>query len=168
MWGMLAIQWIHVLLALFWFGGILYLNAVVVPVLLKLPPAEQRPISAALGQASSRIFMPVQVLVIVFGILRGTVWGPIDSVAALTSTSYGITFLVSLLATIGLAGFGHAVSGKAAQKLGTFPLEEIVKPGSPVAAAYLAQVQRVKLFIGIQLIGFIVIFTLMIFLRFGI
>ena len=46
-------------------------------------------------------------------------------------------------------------------------LAEVMKPDSAVALAFNAQTQRVKLFILIELLGFFVIFTCMILMRFG-
>lgn len=166
MWGLFLVQWLHVLLSIFWFGGMLYLNVVVVPTLLKMPLEQQRPVTAALGLSTSKIFMPVQALVIVFGLLRGTLYGPIDSIAAL-GTPYGTRFLVSLVSTLALAGFGHGVSGRAARKLGTFPMDEVAKGTGPIADAYRAQASRVKTYVGVQLLAFLFIYTLMILMRFG-
>jgi uncharacterized membrane protein len=163
--AIVVVQWLHVLLAVYWFGGTIYLNTIVVPSLLKMPLAQQRPVTFAIGQASNKIFPIVQTLVIVFGFIRGTVLGPISSFADLASP-YGIRFSVSLLLTIGLAAFAHGVTGRAARKLGDFPLEEIAK-GGPVAEAYAAQTQRIKTYVVLQLVGFLVIFTLMILMRIG-
>src|SRR5262245_13567953 len=164
--GIVVAQYLHVLLAVYWFGGTIYLNTIVVPSLLKMPLAQQRPVTFAIGQASNKIFPIVQTLVIVFGFIRGTVLGPISSFADLASP-YGIRFSVSLLLTIGLAGFAHGVTGRAARKLGEFPLEEVAKGTGPIAEAYTAQTQRIKTYVVLQLVGFLVIFTLMILMRIG-
>ncbi len=45
MWGLIVIQWLHVLLGIFWVGGSLYLNFMVVPVVLSLPLGQQREVA---------------------------------------------------------------------------------------------------------------------------
>jgi uncharacterized membrane protein len=162
-----VIQWVHVLLGMFWFGGEMYLNFIVVPVVLKLPLGQQRDVTVPLGVRSNQILPLVATLVILLGLLRGTVWGPIHSFTFLFGTAYGLTFLVSLLAASAVELWGYFVVGKAAERLSTFPLAEVTKPGSAVAHAFDSQVQRVKLLILTQLLGFLVVFTCMILMRFG-
>jgi uncharacterized membrane protein len=163
----LVIQWLHVLLGIFWFGGSLYLNFMVVPVLLSLPLVQQREVAIPLGARSNQVLPLVAILVILLGILRGTVWGSVHTFTFLFGTAYGMTFLISLLVAAAVELWGHFVTGKAAAQLNSFPLAEIMKPESTVAPAFNAQVQRVKLFIFIELLGFFVVFTCMILMRFG-
>lgn len=163
----LIIQWLHVLLGIFWFGGSLYLNFIVVPVILKMPLGQQREISVPLGIRSNQILPLVALLVILLGLLRGTIWGPVHSFTFLFGTAYGLTFLISLLLTCMVESWGYFVTGKAAAHLNTFPMIDVLKPDSSIALAFNAQVQRVKLFILIELLGFFIIFTCMIMLRFG-
>jgi hypothetical protein len=153
----LVLQWLHVLLGIFWFGGSLYLNFMVVPVVLSLPLGQQRAVAIPL----------VAILVILLGLLRGTVWGPVHTFAFLFGTAYGVTFLTSLLVASGVELWGHFVAGRAAAQLNTFPLAEVMKPQSATATAFDAQVQRVKLFALVELLGFFIIFTCMILMRFG-
>jgi branched-subunit amino acid ABC-type transport system permease component len=163
----LVIQWLHVLLGIFWFGSSLYLNFMGVPVLLKLPLGQQREVAIPLGARSNRVLPLVAILVILLGLLRGTVWGPVHSFPFLFGTAYGVTFLISLLVAGTVELWGHFVTGKAAAQLNTFPVAEVMKSGSTVAHAFNAQVQRVKLFILIELLGFFIVFTCMILMRFG-
>jgi len=156
----IVIQWFHEFLGIFWFGGSLYLNFMVVPVILKLPLGQQRDISVPLGVLSNRVLPLVGILVILLGLLRGTVWGSVQSLTFLLGTTYGLTFLLSFLVACAVVIWGHFVTGRAATRLNTFPLTEVTKPESTVALAFNAQVQRVKLFILIELLGFFVIFTL--------
>ena len=167
MWGLIVIQWLHVLLGIFWFGSSLYLNFMVAPVLLSLPLGQQREVAVPLGARSNQVLPLVAILVILLGLLRGTVWGPIHTFTFLFGTAYGLTFLISGLSASAVELWGHFVSGRAAAHLNTFPLTEVIKPESAVALAFNAQVQRVKLFILIELLGFFVIFTCMILMRFG-
>lgn len=163
----LVIQWLHVLLGIFWFGGSLYLNFMVVPVVLSLPLGQQREVAIPLGARSNQVLPLVAILVILLGLLRGTIWGPVHTFTFLFGTTYGVTFLTSLLVASGVELWGHFVTGKAAAQLNTFPLAEVMKPESAVTLAFNAQVQRVKLFALVELLGFFIIFTCMILMRFG-
>jgi branched-subunit amino acid ABC-type transport system permease component len=163
----LVIQWLHVLLGIFWFGGSLYLNVMVVPVVLSLPLGQQREVAIPLGARSNQVLPLIAILVILLGLLRGTVWGPVHTFAFLFGTAYGLTFLTSLLVAGAVELWGYFVAGKAAAQLNTFPLAEVMKPESAVALAFPAQVQRVKLFTLIELLGFFIIFTCMILMRDG-
>lgn len=162
-----VLQWLHVLLGIFWFGGSLYLNVMVIPVVLSLPLDQQREVAIPLGARSNQVLPLVAILVILLGLLRGTLWGPVRSFSFLFGTAYGVTFLTSLLLASGIELWGYFVVGKAAARLNAFPLTEVMKPGSNTAIAFQAQVQRVKLFTFIELLGFFIIFTCMILMRFG-
>ena len=166
-WVTYSMQWIHELLGIFWFGGVLYLNFVVIPAITKQPLENQRQISGTLSKLSDRLFKPVSLLVIIFGILRGTIWGPIKTWDFLFGSSYGWTFIVALLVTVGLVLWGNFVTGRAAFKLNDYPVAEIAKGEGPIFAAFSTQVQRVKLFALLELLGFVVVFSCMVLLPFG-
>jgi uncharacterized membrane protein len=166
-WVTYSIQWVHELLGIFWFGGVLYLNFVVIPAITQQPLENQRQLSTTLGKLSDRIFKPVSLLVIVFGILRGTVWGPIRTWEFLFDSAYGWTFIIALLVTVGLVLWGNFVTGRAARKLNNYPVAEVAKRTGPVAEAYKAQLQRVKLFALLELLGFVIVFSCMVLLAFG-
>ncbi len=167
MWAIIVIQWCHVLLGLFWFGSTLYFDIVLIPVVTTLPLELQRAISQPLAMRADRVFIPSALLVILLGLLRGTIWGPIKSWMFLFATAYGLTFLIAFLATVATFAWGVFVTSRAARKLDTFPLEEVKRPCGASALAFAAQVQRVKLFALLELLGFLVIFTSMILMRFG-
>lgn len=93
-------------------------------------------------------------LVILLGIVRGTVFGPIDSIDALFGTAYGITWLVALVVSIGLVVNGARNIGPATTAL----------KDAPDFAAAGARLQR---FAQIDLVGFLIVFTCMILMRFG-
>jgi uncharacterized membrane protein len=166
-WAIIVIQWCHVLLGLFWFGSTLYFDIVLVPAVTTLPLELQRTISQPLAFRADRVFIPSALLVMLLGLLRGTIWGPVKSWEFLFGTPYGLTFLVAFLATIATFVCGVFLTSRAARKLDTFPLAEVKQPGGASALAFAAQVQRVKLFALIELLGFFVVFTCMILMRFG-
>jgi uncharacterized membrane protein len=167
MWSLIVIQWLHVLLGIFWFGSTLYLDFVVIPAVMTLPLDQQRTVSKPLTVFSDRVLIPSAILVIVLGLVRGIVFGPVQSLSFLIETTYGITFLIASLASVATFLWGHFAIGRAAQRLEAFPLAEVMKSGGTVSVAFAAQVQRVKLLALLQLLGFFVIFSCMILMRFG-
>jgi hypothetical protein len=56
----------------------------------------------------------------------------------------------------------------AARRLDAFPLADVLQPEGKVARAFASQMQRVKRFALLELLGFFIIFTCMILMRFGI
>ncbi len=83
MWPVFLMQWLHVLLSIFWFGSILYVDIVVIPTLMKLPPDQQRTFAIPLSLRSGRVLLPVSLLVLgrhkahSYLEKRGTTWPPI-------------------------------------------------------------------------------------------
>src|SRR6266851_3465400 len=109
----------------------------------------------------------LDILVILLGLVRGTIFGPVRSLDFLFGTAYGITFLMALLAALATFAWGQLVLTRAARRLDTFPLAEAMQTDGKVALAFVAQVQRVKLLALLELLGFFVIFTCMILMCFG-
>jgi uncharacterized membrane protein len=143
-----------VLLGIVWFGYSLTMYFLVAPALARLPEGSQREANFELGTLGQRVFPIVAPLVILLGIVRGTVFGPIDSLEALFGTTYGITWLVALVVAVGIV-----VNG--ARNLG--PSFTALKDAPDFAAAS----QRVQRFAQIDLVGFVIVFTCMILMRFG-
>jgi putative copper export protein len=106
-----------------------------------------------MGELAARAMPGVSVLVLVLGILRGTVLGPINSFEDL-GTAYGITFLVALIVTLGLFYTGIRYVGPAYKALAD-------EPDFEAAGA------RLRRFAQFDLVLFFIIFTCMILMRFG-
>ncbi len=165
-WSLIAAQWLHVVLGIFWFGGTLYADLVMVPALASIPLAQQRVFGAAIGARGNRIIPVVAIGAILMGILRGTVWGQVRSLDALTTT-YGLTWLVGLVAAVGTFAWGYGVIKPAIDRLGTITDADAFGPDgapSPTLVALLDTAKRVTL---LELVGFVVVFTCMILMRFG-
>lgn len=58
MWLLYCIQWLHVFCGIFWFGGALYGNVVVLPAIATLPLPQQRQIAKPLGERGNKVFLP--------------------------------------------------------------------------------------------------------------
>ena len=166
-WLLVAIQWLHVLGGLFWFGSGLTLTFVVLPALARLPLERQREVGLAVNRAIGRVIPPVAITTLVLGILRGTVFGPVKSLEALFGSAYGLTFLVALIATIVAMVVGAKLVGGSLEAL--YANDEAWRPaadGRP-SPAFLAAAQRVRTAGYVELAIFLVIFTAMILMRFG-
>lgn len=160
--AVIVVQWLHVFLGIFWFGSTLYLNFVVIPAILKLSPEQAIAASKSISERSPRVITPVATLVILFGLLRGTVFGPVQSLNFLFGTAYGITFLISFLAAIATFLWGLLVLSREAAKL------QVLPTNAKEQAAYDATLGLVRIIALLELVGFFVVFTCMILMRFGI
>lgn len=161
-WILFGVQWLHVLLGIFWFGNALAVAAILIPAISTLPIPTQRQVGGRYADIGERTFKVVAPTVIVLGIVRGTVFGPIKSVDAL-GTTYGITWLVALLAAVATFLWGLYVIGGAAKVMNAASLG----PGGEPTPELERATARVKQVAVLELIGFFVVFTCMILMRFG-
>ena len=158
-----AVQWLHVLLGILWFVTALTLDVIEIPAINRLPIVTQREISSHIGSRATPIFKVVVPAIVVLGFVRGTFLGPIKSVDAVFGTAYGLTWLVALLMTIGVYVWGLRVLEPALSRMAAAPLA----PDGSATPELEAATNRVKGLVGVELLGFLVIFTCMILMRFG-
>ena len=165
-WLQYGVQWLHILFGILWFGASLTGNFIFVPAISKLPLDRQREVAASYGEVASRVLTFAAMAVITLGILRGTVFGSIQSLDAL-GTTYGLTWLVGLIAAIATFLWGKRVLEPAIGRMNAVSIAAAVLPdGRPSrdAAAAIDAVKRVAM---LELIGFAVILSCMILMRFG-
>jgi uncharacterized membrane protein len=162
-WVLVGVQWFHVLLGILWFGNALVLDIIVIPAINRLPMVSQREISSSIGSRATPIFHVVVPLIIILGIIRGTLLGPIKSVDFLLGTAYGWTWLTGLVVTLAIYLFGLFVIVPALRTMDAIP----VGADGSATPELTAATERVKRLVGIELIGFVAIFTCMILMRFG-
>jgi uncharacterized membrane protein len=162
-WFVVVVQWLHVLLGILWLGNALVLDVIVIPAINRLPVVAQREISSLIGARATPIFQVVVPLIIVLGVIRGTLLGPIKSVDIALGTAYGLTWLTALTTTVLTYLFGLLVIVPALRAMDLVPVGPDGSPTPALAAA----TNRVKRLVGLELIGFVVIFTCMILMRFG-
>ncbi|HEY6569012.1 MAG TPA: hypothetical protein VIZ22_01910 [Candidatus Limnocylindrales bacterium] len=162
-WLVVIVQWLHVLLGILWFGNALVLAVIVIPAVNRLPILGQREISSYIGGRATPILQVVVPLIIVLGFIRGTFLGPIKNVDILLGSAYGLTWLVALAVTLLTWLFGFRVIVPAVRRMDLTP----TGPDGSATPALAAATDRVKRLVGLELIGFIVIFTCMILMRFG-
>ena len=163
-WLVVVVQWLHVLLAILWFGNSLSLATVTIPAISRLPLVSQQQIGAQLGERGVRVFDIVAPAVIILGFLRGTVFGQIRDANALFGTAYGLTFLLALIVATATFLWGRYVIVPATRALAAAP----VNPDGTPTAELDAAVERAKRVTVLELIGFLVVFTCMILMRFGV
>ena len=154
-WFQFAVQWLHVLLGLLWFGYALSMHVLISPALAEMPASQQQQTMFRLGEIGGRVFPVVGILVLLLGVIRGTVFGPIGSFDDLFGTSYGITWLVALVATVALFVTGARFIA---------PTFASMKDTDDFPAAA-SRLRRITTF---DLGLFFIIFTCMILMRFGV
>lgn len=162
-WFVVVVQWLHVLLGILWFGNALVLDVIVIPAINRLPIVAQREISSSIGSRATPIFHVVVPVTVVLGVIRGTFLGPIKSIDIMFGTGYGLTWLAALTATILTYLFGLFVLVPALRAMDLVPVGPDGSPTPALAAA----TNQVKRLMGLELIGFLIIFTCMILMRFG-
>jgi uncharacterized membrane protein len=151
-WLQFGVQWLHVLLGIVWFGYAIAMYFLVGPTLAELPESQGRITNSRLGEVGRRVFPVVSVLVLLLGILRGTVFGRIQSFDELFTT-YGIVWIIALVFTLGLIFTGARYMG---------PLLE----GINESPDYRAAGERIRAVSRIDLGLFGIVFTCMILMRF--
>ena len=162
-WVTFGVQWLHVLLGITWFGYSLALAIFFIPAINRLPITTQQQIGAALGERGTPIIDVLAPSILVLGFIRGTFLGPIDSVQDVFTTGYGITWLVALITIIAVYLWGRLVIIGSVRALNSAPLTA-EGGATPELNAALDRAKRVTV---LELLGFFVIFTCMILMRFG-
>ncbi len=163
-WAEVATQWLHIFFGIFWFGGTLYANFVMIPGILTLPRDRQVQVINAITAQGERIIPFVASATIVLGFLRGTVFGPIKDVAGV-STDYGLLWLIGLIAALATWAWGYFTIRPLGQRL-TRETALWSGTGEP-PAALVAVGDRLKLVALLEVGGFLVIFTTMILMHFA-
>lgn len=152
---LVVVHWLHVLAGTVWFGGQVFGSLVLTPALLSRPAAEARELVQGMGRWAGPVMGGSGMLVLLLGIVRGTVLGPVRSLDALFSTAYGLTFLAALLLTLFVMGYSGKVRGRMAERVWD---GDAYRPG---AAEYLRRTGAVTL------AGLTAIVLCMVLMRFG-
>ena len=162
-WIVFGAQWLHILLAILWFGNSLVLAAIIIPAINRLPILAQREVGAHIGERALRVIDVVAPAVVVLGVMRGTLLGPIKSVDLLFGSAYGLTWLIALVVAVLTFLWGRVVIMGGVRTMNLAPVNPDGTPTPELEAA----TNGVKLLVSLELIGFLVIFTCMILMRFG-
>jgi uncharacterized membrane protein len=165
-WTLFAIQWLHVLLGITWFGAAITGNLILIPALTRLPLDRQREFGGSYGERAQRVIPIAASGVILLGILRGTVFGQIKTLDDVTTT-YGLTWLAALILASATFAWGKFMIEPGIQRMNAIPVEEAFGPDgkpSPAMDAAIGTLKRVSV---LELVGFLAVFTCMILMRFG-
>ncbi|HEX9495578.1 MAG TPA: hypothetical protein VGA38_07450 [Candidatus Limnocylindria bacterium] len=158
-WGTFAIEWVHILLGIFWFGSALYANFILAPVVIRLGPSVRRELLAGMvGRAPVLVWAGY--LTVTAGLLRGTVFGRIQSTDVLFGTRYGVVWLAALGVGIFLALWSHLVLWRSARRM-------IAMPPPAAASGPVVASRPDPLPVIVEMVGFVALFTLMIVLKFS-
>lgn len=106
------VLFIHILLAIIWFGGVLFIGWGVFPASQKLKPTIQQNF---LSNLMFWVHWPLTftgLSVIISGIILGTVLGPLKSWDSIFSTTYGHIFTTALIVSIFTLLWGMFISYK--------------------------------------------------------
>jgi copper resistance protein D len=150
------VHWLHTFCAIFWFGGIMYVNAVIGPAMLRCGPVVQAEAGDRLARQAVRVTRPMALMTILFGIVLGSVFGPVKHVSDLFGSAYGTYYLLALVLSIAVYLWGQLLTARTALSVAATP-----EPGRT------AVVRRVIMLSGIELIGFLAIFTCMVLMHFA-
>ena len=142
----IVLQWIHVGLGIAWFGTVLYQDFMLFPVLARLEVGTRAQFMAAFWPRFRRSIAALAGLTILSGIVRGLVLG------LQVPSTYFFTYAAAIVVGIFLAGFGARVLTPATE---------------PALDGNLEALERLRRLLVIELSAFLVIFTLMIAMRFG-
>lgn len=148
------LQWAHVFFGMFWFGTVLYSDFILIPVLTSLPLDTQRAVSGPLGKRTDRFMLVVGAMTILLGFVRGVQGG----VLGILSSPYGLTWLAALVIGVGILLWGIFVMQ---------PAIAAANRADADSATFKAAIDRIKRAGGLELLMFLVIFTLMIAMHFG-
>jgi uncharacterized membrane protein len=124
---LVLVQWLHILAGIAWFGGYIFVDFVIWPTLLRLPAAQAKAASEIIGKLAGPVMATSGMLVVLLGIIRGTVLGPIRSIGFLLTTAYGLTWLLALAIAIVLAAWGATWHDR---WLGPVWDEDHIRPGA--------------------------------------
>jgi len=110
LWFQVAIQWLHVLGGIFWFGSTLFVSLIHAPAMMSLPPRTTEPVFRATTKRARVVLETVGAITVLLGIIRGTLLGPVQSVQFLLGTPsagmlLGLTYqLIRFVADLVLVG----------------------------------------------------------------
>lgn len=161
-WWIIAVQWLHVLFGIFWFGSRLVITLIVLPTMRRVSQANQHVFLKELIRHFVRVEPALGVATIVLGFLRGTVFGSVIGLDVAFGTTYGLTWTTALVLGVVIAVLGGLVGGNFI-KLEAIP---VAADGSS-QAAFTAQLGRTEVLSRLSLGLFLLIFTCMILMRFG-
>lgn len=106
--SLFVLQWLHVIAGLVWAGGALVGGYLLPRALVGKPVSAGRAVYDPFLKTAGPLMEGAGITVLLAGLLRGTVFGPVHSFAAAFGTAYGLTWMGALLLSMVFAGqAGH-------------------------------------------------------------
>ncbi len=153
LWLLIALQWLHILAGIFWFGSAMTVHLVAFPSFHRFEPQTRRTVIEAFAARYGRLVGVVAGVTILLGILRGIAGGVLGGLGS----PYGLTWLAAIVLAVAIAAFEGARLSPAVGRL--------------IATREPAQIEMLDQLIAgygwLELAGFLVLFSLMIAMRFG-
>lgn len=158
-----ALLFVHILLAITWVGGILFIGWGVYPAVRKMIFIQQRQVLLALMQWSHKFLTGAGAGVIITGVLLGTVFGPISQWSDLWETRYGNIWLSALI--IGLVTLLWGIFVGYRQSINVFSHVELWQQAdSGDRKPLLKALAKVASLESVEAIGFMALIVLMVLL----
>jgi uncharacterized membrane protein len=114
--ALVVIQFAHVAAGAAWFGASVFANVAVLPYIATQPPARQRDLVGRLILGPEKVLIAAALGAAVTGVVRGVVFGRIESVATL-ATPYGVVWLASIVIATFVFATGGRVTSPAARRI---------------------------------------------------
>jgi putative copper export protein len=111
-----TVHFVHLASGAAWLGGSLFANLFLVPFVLRQPVDRQRHFTGALLLGPERLMIGAALLVVVTGLGRGILFGPIVTLEAL-GQPYGLVWLLSLTIVALVFVTGARLTGPAIHRL---------------------------------------------------
>jgi uncharacterized membrane protein len=153
LWLLIVVQWLHVLGGILWFGSSMLSDFVLLPMLRTVSPATRTEWLRVFASRYGRLVGPIGGLTILLGILRGILAGVFSQL----TSAYGLTWIAAIVVGVILAAIGGGLIGRTAGKMAAANDDATMNP----------LYNRIQGYARYEAAGFLVIFSLMIAMRFG-
>lgn len=160
----IAVQFLHVAGGAAWLGGSVFANFVLVPYTLRQPSEDQRHLIRTLLVGPERLMIGAALLVVVTGLARGILLGPISGPESL-GRSYGLVWLVSIVLTALVFVTGGRLTAPAMRRL-TQEDDLWDEPSAGAVRRRDALSRRLVIGFRVELAGILGVLGLMVILRY--
>src|SRR5438128_10434752 len=103
LWLLIALQWLHILAGIFWFGSAMTAHVIVFPAFRRFPPETRRGIIEAFAARYDRLVAAVAGATILLGILRGLTVGVLN----MLNSPYGVTLMTEIVLAADIVAFEY-------------------------------------------------------------
>lgn len=160
----IAVHLLHVAGGAAWLGGSVFANLFLVPYTLRQPTERRRHLIRTLLVGPERLMIGAALLVVVTGLVRGTLLGPISGPESL-GRPYGLVWILSIVVIALVFATGARLTGPAMRRL--TQEDHLWDDPSPAAVRRRDALSR-RLVIGfrVELAGILGVLGLMVMLRY--